>query len=167
MAALTTSEAITSVTSDFVKHTLYDIYDLNSVLQRITIAELSNTYSVFCKQLLEDTPNINTLGCVRIFQIMVELSMVTTHPVVELSSGTSEPIKITNFNIYSELDTDESHRYLVGIDITPELVLILIDIAKDLKLKNIAPVGVHGDMIALPLRWVVSDTTMQLHIGII
>jgi len=30
---------------------------------------------------------------------MVELSMVTTHPVVELSSGTSEPIKISNFNL--------------------------------------------------------------------
>jgi len=167
MVASTTSEAITSVTSDFVKHTLYDIGDLNSVLQRITIVDLSNTYSVFCKQLLEDAPNINTLGCVRIFQIMVELSMVTTHPVVELSSGTSEPIKISNFNIYSELDTDESHRYLVGIDITPELVLVLIDIAEDLKLKNIAPVDVRGDMIALPLRWVVNGTTMQLHIGII
>jgi len=167
MTALTTSEAITSVTDDFVNHTLYDIGDLNSVLQRITIVDLSNTYSVFCKQLLEYTPNINTLGCVRIFQIMVELSMVTTHPVVELSSGTSEPIKISNFNIYSELDTDESHRYLAGIDVTPELVMLLIGIAEDLKLKNIAPVDVHGEMIALPLRWVVTDTTVQMHIGII
>jgi len=167
MAVIATSEAITSVTADFVNNTLYDIGDLSSVLQRITIMNLSNTYNVFCKQLVRDTPNINRLGCVRIFQTMVELSMVTTHPVVELSSGTSEPIHINNFSVYSELDTNESRRHLAGIDVTPELVIVLIGMAEDLKLKDIAPTDIHGEFITLPLRWVVNDTNIQLHIGII